>query len=267
VLHGWIPPTRFLPYLSAADIAALPDKANTVVIQPVAAIEQHGPHLPIAVDTAIVMGVMGRALEQLPAGVPAYCLPPLCYGKSNEHVAFPGTITLTASTLLATLAEVLDSLHRSGFRKVLLVNAHGGQPQVIQIAARDARERHRDLSVFPIFVWNVPNTASELFEARELEFGIHAGGIETSVMLALLPDTVRMDRAVAEWPRGLPEDGLLDMEAARPFAWLTHDLSSSGVLGDATIATKAKGESLLASLAAGWVRLLGDIHRFRQPPA
>lgn len=268
MLHGWIPPERFLPYLTATDIAAMPNRAEVVVLQPVAAIEQHGPHLPIAVDTAIAMGVLGHALAKLPADVPAYCLPPLCYGKSNEHIAFAGTITLSAETLLRTLAEVLDSLHRSGFRKVALVNSHGGQPQVIQIAARDARERHRDLSVFPLFVWNVPNNAAELFSAREMEFGIHAGAAETSLLLALLPEHVRMERALAQWPRGLPAEGsLLDMEAARPFAWLTHDLSASGVLGDATAASAEKGRSLLESLAVGWVRLIGDIHRFQQPSA
>lgn len=264
-LHGFVPPERFLPYLTTAEIAALPRKAETVVLQPIAAIEQHGPHLPLVVDTAIVCGVLGRALERLDAGVPALCLPPLCYGKSNEHVGFPGTITLTAQTLLATLAEVCDSLYASGFRKVALVNGHGGQPQVVEIAARDAHERHRDLEVFPLFVWRVPHCAAELFPAKENELGIHAGAAETALMLALAPETVRMERAVAEYPRGLPEASMLSMEGRRPFAWLTRELSASGVLGDPTLASAEKGERLLDSLAAGWARLIADLHRFRQP--
>ena len=267
MLHGWVPPARFLPYLTSTDVASLPNKDEIVILQPVAAIEQHGPHLPIVVDTAIVMGVLGHALQRLPSSVPCYCLPPLCYGKSNEHIDFAGTITLSAQTLLATLAEVLDSLYRSGLRKVALVNSHGGQPQVIEIAARDARERHRDLTVFPVFVWNVPNNTAQLFSAREMEFGIHAGAAETSLLLALLPDTVKMDRAVEEWPRGLPDNSLLDIEASRPFAWLTHDLTHSGVLGDATAASREKGDALLDSLAAGWVQLITDMARFKQAPA
>jgi creatinine amidohydrolase len=267
MLHGWIPPHRFLPYLTSPEIAALPDKADTVIVQPVAAIEQHGPHLPVAVDTVITCGVLGRALERLPAEIPAFALPPLCYGKSNEHVDFAGTVTLTTQTLLATLLEVAESLYRSGFRKIAFVNGHGGQPQVLELAARDARERHRDLSVFPLFIWRVPNCAAELFPGQETELGIHAGGAETALMMALLPDTVRMQRAAAEYPAGLPEDSLLSMEGALPFAWLTGDLTRSGTIGDPTLATPEKGVRLLDSLADGWARTLADIHRFVQPAA
>lgn len=265
MLHGWIPARRFLPYLTSAEIGALPDKANTVIVQPVAAIEQHGPHLPIAVDTIITCGVLGRALERLPDAVPCYALPPLCYGKSNEHAGFPGTITLTTQTLTATLMEVAASLYASGFRKIAFVNGHGGQPQVLELAARDARERHGDLSVFPLFIWRVPHCAAELFPAKEMELGIHAGAAETALLMALAPDTVHMDRAVAEYPHGLPAGGLLSMEGALPFAWLTGDLTRSGVLGDPTLATSEKGTRLLDSLADGWARTLADIHRFVQP--
>lgn len=267
MLHGWIPARRFLPYLTTAEIAVLPDKANTVVVQPVAAIEQHGPHLPIAVDSVITCGVLGHALERLPESVPCYALPPLCYGKSNEHVDFPGTISLTTQTLMATLLEVAESLHRSGFRKIAFVNGHGGQPQVLELAARDARERHRDLSVFPLFIWRVPHCAAELFPAKELELGIHAGAAETALLMALLPETVHMERAVVEYPHGLPGDGLLSMEDALPFAWLTGDLTRSGTLGDPTLATPEKGVRLLDSLAGGWALALADIHRFVQPDA
>jgi len=267
MLNTWIPPDRFLPWRSSADLASMPDRAGTLVIVPVGAIEQHGPHLPAAVDTVILMGVLGHALARLPDDIPCQCAAPLCYGKSNEHVDFPGTVALSAQTLLATLAEILDSLHRSGFRKVALVNGHGGQPQVVEIAARDARVRHRDLTVFPLFVWSVPNCAASLFDAREMQYGIHAGAAETALMLALAPQTVRMDRARAEWPRNLPAEGLLSMEGARSFAWLTHDLTESGVLGDPCAATPEKGAELLDSLADGWVRLIGELHRFQQPPA
>jgi creatinine amidohydrolase len=267
MLNGWFPPRRFLPYLTSAEIAALPDKANTVIVQPVAAIEQNGPHLPVAVDAVLTCGVLGRAMGRLPNDVHCYALPPLCYGKSNEHVDFPGTITLTTQTLASTLLEVADSLHRSGFRKIAFVNGHGGQPQVIELAARDARERHRDLSVFPLFVWHVPHCAAELFPAKEIELGIHAGAAETALMMALLPETVHMDRAVAEYPQGVPEDGLLSMEGALPFAWLTGDVTRSGTLGDPTLATPEKGARLLESLADGWARALADIHRFVQPAA
>ena len=267
MLNGWIPAERYFPYLTWTDVRDLADKANTVILQPVGAIEQHGPHLPVAVDAAICTGVLGEALKRLPSEIPCYCLPPLYYGKSNEHIRYPGTITLSAETLLRVLGEVADSVHRMGFHKLAFVNSHGGQPQVVEIAARDAHERHPDLSVFPLFIWRVPSPRQHLLSAREREFGIHAGTAETSMMLKLLPKQVHKDRLVCEYPKGLPEKGMISMEGALPFAWLTHDLTESGALGDATAATEAIGAELLDSLANGWAQLIRELHAFRQPTA
>lgn len=267
MLHGFMPPDRFFAYLTWTDIQAMPDKDNVVIIQPMGAIEQHGPHLPLAVDAAIGEAVIGKALEQLPLSVPAYALPSLYYGKSNEHWHFPGNVTLSAQTLMAMLMEVGESLYRSGFRKLAFVNAHGGQPQIIEIVARDLRQRYDDFVVLPLFVWRVPNSANDLLTEKEQALGIHAGDAETSLLLSLLPDQVKMDRAVASYPQGLPDDSLLSMEGNLPFAWMTRDLSPNGVLGDPTTATKEKGDRILASLAAGWVQTIKDIYRFQQPQA
>ncbi len=265
MMNGWIPPERYLGYLTWTDIRDLPDKANTVILQPIGAIEQHGPHLPIAVDAAICTGVLGAALARVPREVLCYCLPPLYYGKSNEHIRFPGTVTLGAETLLRVLGEVADSVYRMGFRKLAFVNAHGGQPQVVEIAARDAHERHPGFSVFPLFIWRVPSRRPDLLSAREREHGIHAGTAETSVMLKLLPEHVRKDRLVCEYPQGLPENGMVSMEGALPFAWLTNDLSESGTLGDATAASEAIGAELLDAMAGDWAQLIQELFAFRQP--
>ncbi|MBE9018617.1 creatinine amidohydrolase [Chroococcidiopsis sp. CCALA 051] len=266
-MHGYISPNRFFPYLSWADVQKMPDKENVVIIQPVGAIEQHGPHLPLIVDAAIGMAVLGKALSQLSDRIPAYALPPLYYGKSNEHWHFPGTITLSASTLLATLIEVAESIYRAGFRKFVLMNSHGGQPQIMEIAARDLHVKYADFLVFPLFTWRVPHIAGELLSDREKEFGIHAGDAETSVMLSILPEQVKMEAAVTEYPHGLPEDSLLSMEGKLPFAWATRDLTQTGILGDPTVATKEKGDRILASVADGWVRVIADIYAFQQPQA
>lgn len=264
MMHGFIPPQRYFAYLTWQEIEQMPDKENVVIIQPVGAIEQHGLHLPLAVDSAISLGVLGKALEQL-SDVPAYALPCLYYGKSNEHIGFPGTITLTAETLLSVIKEMAVSIYRSGFRKLVLMNSHGGQPQIMEIAARDLHQEHPDFAVFPLFTWRVPHIAGDLIASRERDYGIHAGDLETSIMLSLLPEQVRMERAVAEYPQGLPEDSLLNMEGKLPFAWLTKELSHSGVMGDATVATPEKGDRILQSLADGWVRVIQDIYRFQQP--
>ncbi|MBD1833826.1 creatininase family protein [Cyanobacteria bacterium FACHB-472] len=264
-MHNFIPPERFFPYLSWTDIQEMSDKENVVIIQPAGAIEQHGPHLPIIVDSAIGVAVIGKALAKLDSEIPAYALPPLYYGKSNEHWHFPGTITLSAETLLAVLKEMADSVYRAGFRKLVLMNSHGGQPQVMEIAARDLHQKYEDFLVFPLFTWRVPHVAKELLTPKELEFGIHAGDAETSLLLSILPEQVKMEKAVAEYPQGLPEDSLLSMEGKLPFAWVTRDLSRSGVLGDPTTATKEKGDRLLESVSDGWVQVIKDIYKFRQP--
>lgn len=265
MMHGFIPPQRYFPYLTWSQIEQMPNKENVVIIQPVGAIEQHGLHLPIAVDSAISLGVLGKALSKLERDLPAYALPCLYYGKSNEHIGFPGTITLSAQTLLAVITEMALSIYRSGFRKLILMNSHGGQPQIMEIAARDLHQEHPDFSVFALFTWRVPHVVGEMLTPQERQYGIHAGDAETSIMLSLLPQQVQMDKAVKEYPQGLPKDSLLDMEGQLPFAWLTKELTKSGVMGDATVATTEKGDRILESLATGWVQVIQDVYKFQQP--
>ncbi|MEM9805408.1 MAG: creatininase family protein [Cyanobacteria bacterium P01_D01_bin.56] len=262
-MHQTIPPQRFYPYLTWQDIDRMTNKDQVVIVQPVGAIEQHGPHLPLAVDTALGMAVIGQALEQLDPSIPVYCLPPLCYGKSNEHWGFPGTITLSASTLISVLTDVANSIYQAGFRKLVLLNSHGGQPQVLEIVARDAHQQRPDFWLFPHFIWHVPHQIGDLLSSQERMQGIHAGDAETSAMLAILPDQVKMNRAVKEYPP--QHDGLLSLEGALPFGWTTRDISKSGVVGDATVATAEKGEKILTQVATGWVKVLEEIYQFEPP--
>ena len=264
---NYFPAERYFAYLTSPAIAAMLDKENVVIIQPMGAIEQHGEHLPLIVDAEISMGVLARALEKLDPAIPAYALPPLYYGKSNEHSTFAGTITMSTQTMLAVLTDIAESIYRAGFRKLAFMNSHGGQPQILEIVARDLHEKHPDFMIFPLFTWRVPNVAKELLTDKELELGIHGGDAETSLMLALLPEQVDMEKAVTEYPYGLPENSMLSMEGANPFAWVTRDLTQSGVLGDAKAATQEKGEQILASLVDGWTELIADIYKFEQPKA
>lgn len=262
MLNSFIPSQRYFSYLTWQEIAQMPNKENVVIIQPVGAIEQHGHHLPLVVDSAISMGVLGAALAKLPAEIPAYALPCLYYGKSNEHAGFPGTISLSAETLLAVIKETALSIYQAGFRKLILMNSHGGQPQIMEIAARDLHQEYQDFQVFPWFTWRVPNIAKELLTPQELELGIHAGDAETSLMLALLPDQVKMALAVKEYPQNLPQNSLLSMEGKLPFAWLTKEVSTTGTMGDATVASQEKGDLILSSLAQGWVEAITAVYNF-----
>lgn len=259
MLHGYNPPARFLPYLSWSQIAALPDKANIPIVLPAGSVEQHGPHLPCLVDSIIAAGVMGHALARLPAEVPAYALPPITYGKSDEHLHFPGTVTLEGTTLLATVTEIGESVYRMGFRKLLIVNAHGGQPQVMEMAARELRLRHGDYQVLPHFVWRVPHVAGQFMTDREKRLSMHAGHAETAILMALAPETVHMEHAVANYPPEFPSK-VLSADGRPAAAWTARDFGPSGIIGDPLPATPAQGQAILDSLADSWAQGLRDLH-------
>ena len=259
MMHGYIPPKRFLPYLSWTEIALLPDRANTVIVLPAGAIEQHGPHLPCAVDSIISQGVVGHALARLPDSVPAFALAPITYGKSDEHLHFPGTMTLEGTTLLATVTEIGESVYRAGFRKLLIVNGHGGQPQVMEMAARELRLRHGDYVVVPHFTWRVPHVANRYLSDRERRLAMHAGHAETAILMALAPDTVRMQHAVANYPPEFPSK-VLSADGRPAAAWTARDFGTSGVIGDPLPATAEQGQAILDSLADSWAQGITDLH-------
>lgn len=258
MMHGYIPAQRFLPYLSWTEIAALPDRENTVIVLPVGAIEQHGPHLPCAVDSVISAGVLGTALARLPAEVRAFGLAPITYGKSDEHLHFPGTMTLTGPTLLATVTELGESVYRAGFRKLLLANGHGGQPQVLEMAARELRLRHGDFVIVPHHVSRLPNASGLYVSDQEKRLAMHAGHSETALMLALAPDTVHMERAVANFPPPFPSK-ILSGDGRPACAWTARDFGPSGVIGDPQGATREQGLHILDTLAASWVEAITDL--------
>ena len=262
MIHGFLPAHRFLPYLSWTEIAALPDRENTVIVLPVGAIEQHGPHLPCSVDSVISSGVMGRALHRLPAEVRAFGLPPITYGKSDEHLHFPGTLTLTGPTLLAQVTEIGESVYRSGFRKLLLANGHGGQPQVLEMAARELRLRHGDFVIVPHGVSRVANASSRYISERERRLSMHAGHSETALMMALAPETVHMERAVANFPPVFPSK-VLSADGRPACAWTARDFGPSGVIGDPFAATPEQGHEILETLADSWVQALTDLFQMR----
>ena len=145
------------------------------------------------------------------------------------------------------------------------MNSHGGQPQIIDIVARDLHVKYEDFEVFPFFTWRVPHITKQLMTEKEGLLGIHAGDAETSLMMAILPDQVRTDRFVCEYPPDLPNDSLLTLERNLSIPWVTRDISKSGVIGDATAATKEKGDRIWESLAKGWAEVIVDVHEFQQP--
>ena len=248
--------------LASPEFAAL-DPEATVAVLPVGAIEQHGPHLPVAVDTCLNEAIVRRALELAPAGLPALVLPTTAVGKSNEHVDYPGTLTLSAETLGRVWYEIGASVRRAGLRKLLLFNSHGGQPQVMQIVARELRIDHGMLAVAANwFSWGLPDG---LFDAVELRHGIHAGAVETAMMLAVRPDLVDMAAAADFVPVTVADD--LDYPRLRALGaaglgWQTQDLHGEGACGDATRATAEAGRAVIDHAARCLVELLQELARF-----
>jgi creatinine amidohydrolase len=239
------------------------DAARVIAILPVAAIEQHGPHLPVEVDARINEGVLARTLELLPAELPVTVLPAMPVGKSNEHTAFPGTLSLSAETLIRLWTEIGDSVARAGVRKMVIFNSHGGQPQVADIVARDLRVRHA------MFVVTASSYAlgkpAGMFPDEELQHGIHGGTVETSIMLHLRRDLVKMDKAQNFVPLSVAmarEYEMLTPEGKVGFGWQTQDLNPHGACGDAAAADAARGAQLVDYYARRFVQLLREIDRF-----
>lgn len=249
--------------LSRVQFSAI-DRSRTIAVLPVGAIEQHGPHLPVSVDRDLAEAVLERSLEHLPTELPVLAMPGFAYGKSNEHGAIPGTISLSAETMLRLLTDIAASLARTGFRRLVLLNAHGGNAPVLDIAARDLKIAH-GLHVATCNWYNF-NEADRHGDARERSFGIHAGLVETSAMLALKPDLVAMDAAAdfgnaAEgWQEEFRHIGLTPGRA-RP-AWTIEDLSETGACGNASAATAELGEELLATAARNFAAFLSEFERF-----
>ncbi len=258
-MKTWIPDARNFAYLTWKQVDALP-RASTLLVLPTAAIEQHGHHLPLATDTLINNLLLGKALALLPAELPIFALPPVCYGKSNEHVGFAGTLSVSAQTFLAVVRDLGASIAASGFNKLVLYNTHGGNSSLVDVAARDLRAEF-GLRTFSLF--GSPGAAFDGVSAQERTYGFHAGEIETSYLLHATPELVHAEEYTANYIARLDDGELLKPEgSAANFAWLTKDISPSGVLGDPSAATAEKGERWSAEAAAHIAKILMAMYNF-----
>ncbi len=248
--------------LATTDFAGL-NPQRTVAILPVAAVEQHGPHLPVRVDSAINAGIVARAVELMPPDCPALVLPMIPIGKSDEHLAFPGTLTLSYETLGRVWYELGESVHRAGIRKILFLNSHGGQPQLLEIVCRELRVK---LGMFAVSaMWPRLIDMDALFDRDENRHGIHGGQSETSVMLHLHPELVEMGHAEDFVPLSVQierESGMLAPEGAARFGWQAQDLHPKGACGDATKATSDLGKIAVERAAKRLLVLIDEISAY-----
>lgn len=259
--------TMMTPYrdwqdLTTEDFAAL-DPATSVAVLPVGAIEQHGPHLPVATDAIIAEAVARKGLSRLDGSFAALLMPPQAVGKSNEHLAFAGTLTFSAEQLIALWTSIGEGVHRAGVRKMVFLNSHGGQPQVMEIVARELRVRFDMVAVSSSW-WHM-GFPDGLIPADEHRHGIHGGLVETSMMLHLRPHLVKMDQARDFRPVMAEMEG--DYKRLRHLGgvgmgWQAQDIHEDGVAGDAASASAAIGSQIVDHVAAGFAELVGETSRY-----
>ena len=258
-MKTWIPDARNFSYLTWKQVDAL-SRENTLLVLPTAAIEQHGHHLPLATDTLINNLLLGKALQLVPQELSIYALPPVCYGKSNEHLGFPGTLSVSAQTFMAVVRDLGASLAAGGFKKLVLYNTHGGNTSLVDVLARDLRAEF-GLRTFSLF--GSPGSTFDGVSSQERTYGFHAGEIETAYLLHATPELVHRDSYSSNYIARVDKPELLKPEGSSAnFAWLTRDIAPSGVLGDPTAATAENGARWAEEAAARISEILVAMYNF-----
>lgn len=264
-LQAW--PSKRWADVSARDFALAQRSglaAQTVAILPVGAVEQHGPHLPLKVDTALVEGVVDAALPLMAADVPVLVLPTQAIGLSLEHQDYAGTLSLSPATLLAVWTELGVCVARAGVKKLLIFNAHGGNVSSMDIVARQLRMQC-GLLVYHSSWFNLPQPAgvNEAFSAHEHRFGVHGGETETSMMLHLAPELVRMEHArnfASSSEVRARQFPILGNGKSAKLGWAMQDYNPQGAAGNAAAADAQRGQALVQGAAASLAQLCAEIH-------
>jgi creatinine amidohydrolase len=263
--------TRQWSDLTTTDFARL-DIDRVIAVLPLGATEQHGPHLPLSVDGNLAHGILAEASKHLPADLPALFLPVQRVGFSPEHTAFWGTLSLKAETVIRLWTDIAESVSASGVKKLLLFNTHGGNAALLDVVARDLRQR-LNLLVYSCSWFNLPlldaqgKDVMQRIAPEEQRFGVHGGQVETAMMLAIKPRLVRISRAAAfesaaqERARDFP---LLGNGKSAKLAWAAQDLNLAGAAGNAAAATVEDGCALIDAAGRALAQLLREMDRL--PP-
>ncbi len=253
--------------LRASDVAEA-ITASSILVLPLGAVEQHGPHLPLNTDLIIASACTEAAVQQSGHELDLWLLEPLAYTKSNEHAGTPGTIWLGPDTLLKTLDDIGRSLASTAATKLAIVNGHGGNSSLLNVACRELRLAH-GLETFLLHPSLPPDQGRTTQDdasdgdGDELGMGIHAGHAETSILLHLRPDLVRLDLADRNVPKHLAANRHVRFGGSVTFGWLASDFGDTGVIGDPTGATAEAGHALFTAAVGQLVEAFGEISRFR----
>ena len=255
-------PTEF-EYLSWPEVKNISKDIRSTIIWPFGAVEQHGPHLPLGTDSIFVDEIICEVLKLIPSDKPIKKLPTQYLGFSPEHKGFDGTISLSSQLITSMIKEVGVQLSDMGFKRLILINAHGGQISLLNTAARELRSSAPNLSVFPCFLWSGVDGLSELLTKKEVENGLHASLAETSLMMSLKSELVGDERPCEGIQSQIPEGWSLEGNA--PMAWFTEDLSKSGVIGDSKGSTIELGKRIKNLLVDHWYKLIMNLMKSDWP--
>jgi creatinine amidohydrolase len=259
-------PERRLASLSWTTVREQAARPGSTVLWPLGAVEQHGPLLPLGTDALFAERVAAAVLDRLAPELPIWRLPLQSLGFSPEHLGFPGTLSLPAELLIDLVRAVGRGVAAAGFRRLVLLNAHGGQIGLLEAAARELRVLEPALAVLPCFLWRGVDGLAPLIPEPERRNGLHAGLAETSLMLFLEPGTAGpLPAADGPGPLQAPPAGW-SLEGACPSAWSTREISASGVIGDPSGASAELGGQLFACLVEGWQRRLEALLQSDWPP-
>ena len=241
-------------YLSWPEVKNIASNKRSTIIWPFGAVEQHGPHLPLATDSIFIEEIINEVLNLIPDDIPLKKIPTQYIGFSPEHAGFEGTITLSSSLLTSIIVEIGKQLSDIGFKRLILMNSHGGQISLLNTAARELRIVAPNLHIFPCFLWSGVKGLNDVLSESELENGLHASLAETSLMMSLKPELVGDERPCEGIPVNKPKGWSLEGDA--PTAWFTEDFSKSGVIGDSRGASLELGNDLKRLLVDHWYNML-----------
>ncbi len=242
---------------------ATSDDKNWIAVLPLGATEQHGQHLPVETDSLIAAGIVERLADRLSIDDKITFLPVEEVGYSPEHLDYSGSLSLPYDDAIQRWLKIAAELNSYGIRKLVLLNAHGGNSPLMTIVATELRVRYSMLAVATS--WTRFGTPSQLIEPDELAFGIHGGDIETSVMLAMHPDKVHLEKLklFTSFQEKLEENNqFLRAYGKHAFGWKIQDLNPQGVVGNAAIATVAKGQKLIDHSIDGLLKLIQEVDQF-----